>query len=242
MRIISPKGDTVSTMEEWSKCVRPPHWKEGRSAYSLADFILNQEGSRILEERLSRVLNDQVRFEEATPEYRAKFDSYRGNPSNLDLGIFGNVGSFSSLFVGLEAKVDEPFGDTVCARHQSAIKELGRNPRSQAVPRIKDLLSSYFRESLDPCDSRFSGIRYQLLTGTAGTVATQRGMAVFYVMVFKTNLYDEAKGLENRSDYEKFVQATNGDLLMQDGESFQAHSISLANTRLICVYDSFDVP
>ena len=43
----------------------------------------------------------------------------------LDLGITGRTGSGESLFVGLEAKVDEPFGsETVGERYQKAIETL----------------------------------------------------------------------------------------------------------------------
>ena len=55
-----------------------------------------------------------------------------GNPSNLDLGITGHVDRWPlrpSLFVGVEAKVDETFGSTVRSRYSSAMKtrEAGKN-------------------------------------------------------------------------------------------------------------------
>ena len=166
--------------------------------------ILSWNGTvlSVLEERISCVLSQPVKLQEAIPEFRASFDSYRGNPSNLDLGICGRVGS-RSLFVGLEAKVDEPFGDkTVCGRYKKAIHELRCNPRSQAHHRIKDLLSRYFAETRDPCDSIFSKIGYQLLTGTAGTIARNKDVSVFYILVFKTHKYDKLKGRDNQCVYE----------------------------------------
>ena len=66
-----------------------------------------------MEKRMSVVLSGQVILEQATPEYLARFDSYPGNPSNLDLGITGYLKRSSlkeGLFVGVEAKVDETFG------------------------------------------------------------------------------------------------------------------------------------
>ena len=228
-------------MEEWSGQVRPRHWKEGRSAYSLADFILNRDGSSFLEERISHVLAQPVKLAEATPEYRARFDSYQGNTSNLDLGIFGTAGSQHSLFVGIEAKVDERFGSgTVCQMYRSAGEKRIKTPSSKAAARIKGLLSNYFSEESEPCDSRFSEVGYQLLTGTAGTVATQMDFVVFYVMVFKTHLYDQVKGRDNRLDYERFIKGANGKVLMQDDDDFQAHEVTMAETRLVCVYDSFN--
>ena len=116
MRIISWKGNEISSLENWaslfSESHKSRHWKEGRSAYSLSDFIMNHGGGAHLESRISSVLSQPVKLETATPEFLAKFDSYKGNRSNLDLGINGRVGSGASLFVGVEAKVDEEFGKT----------------------------------------------------------------------------------------------------------------------------------
>ena len=48
MKIRSRTGREIATLsnwEEWFKSKRDPRqWKEGRSAYSLADFIINRDG------------------------------------------------------------------------------------------------------------------------------------------------------------------------------------------------------
>ena len=237
MKITSPNANRndITTLCEWGNCVKRGHWKEGRSAYSLADFIIKRKGANVLERRISCVLSKPVKLQKATPEFRASFDSYRGNPSNLDLGIFGRVGSNSSLFVGLEAKVDEPFGYKTYDRYRKAICELKCNPRSQAHRRIKALLSRYFAETCDPCYSRFSDIGYQLLTGTAGTIARNKDVSVFYILVFMTCKYNKCKGQDNQRDYEKFIEATNGKVL-KDSENFRAHKITIAEKPLICIY------
>ena len=196
-----------------------------------------------MEKRMSAVLSRQVMLEQATPEYLAKFDSYPGNPSNLDLGITGYLNRSSlkeGLFVGVEAKVDEPFGSTVRSRYSLAMKtrEAGKNTNSPE--RVTGLLSNYFSVKDSPCSSRFADIRYQLLTGTAGTVATPYDVCVFYIMVFQTSLYDERKGLKNRQDYENFVAAAHGEFLMQDGRSFQSNELQLGGKGLVCVYDAVD--
>ena len=99
--------------------------------------------------------------------------------------------------------MDERFGsDTVCKRYQRA-NYLEENPRSKAAARVRDLLSQHFGETADPCDSKFSDIRYQLLTSTAGTVAVGADISVFYVMVFETDLYgSEGQGEYARLDHE----------------------------------------
>ena len=238
--ITSPKGNKITTMEQWAGCVRTAHWKPGRSAYSLADFVMNRGGAEILTERVSSVLSQPVILEEATPEYRARFDSYRG-PSNLDLGIFGYAGRESSLFVGLEAKVNESFDKDVRLKYRDAVRELSRKPSSRRVARVRGLLSDYFGETAVPCDSRFADVGYQLLTGVAGTAAAEQDVLIFYVMVFRTDLYDEEKGRENRLDYERFIEAAGGRVIVQGEDGFDAHEIVVAGKRLACVYDHFEI-
>ena len=241
MTITNPDGSEIATMEQWSKRVNSSHWKLGRSAYSLADFVMNRGGERMLQGRVSSVLSQTAALDTGTPEYGAKFDSY-GGPSKLDLGIFGKAGSESSLFVGVEAKVDERFGETVCKRYERAVAYLEENPRSKASARVIDLLANYFGETADPCDSAFSDIRYQLLTSTAGTIAVGEDFSVFYVLVFETDSYNEKRGQENRLDYEMFIAAAGGKLIAQDESGFDAHEIVIAGKRLICIYDYFQVP
>ena len=242
MIITNPDGSEITTMEQWSGRVNSSHWKPGRSAYSLADFVMNRGGGGVLRERVSSVLSRSVALDTATPEYGAKFDSHGGSPSKLDLGIFGRVGSESGLFVGLEAKVDERFGETVCKRYQRAVSYLEENPRSKAAARVRDLLSNYFGETAEPCDSAFSDIRYQLLTATAGTVAVGADFSVFYVLVFETDSYDERRGRENRLDYERFIETAGGKALMEGEGGFDAYEIMVAGRRLVCVYDYFQAP
>lgn len=239
--IICAKGKKVTTMAQWSECIRAGHWKPGRSAYSLADFILNRDGANTLRERISSVLNKPVELDCATPEFLARFDCYGGNPSNLDLGICGRVGDDASLFAGLEAKVDEPFGDsTVCERYREAIRQQNCKPQSKAKDRVEDLLSNYFADCAAPCDSKFSGVRYPLLTGTAGTAAMKQKTSVFYILVFKTDLYDKEKGKANRLDYGIFIKVMDGKALTRNSDLFRADKITVAGRSLICIYDHFE--
>ena len=241
MNINDSKGNDIKTLEQWSASVSRAHWVEGRSAYALADFILNRNGTAYLESRISSVLSQPVRLEQGAPEYAAKFDQY-GTPARLDIGISGQTASGESLFVGGEAKVDEPFGsETVCERYQEAVEYLKSNPRSKAAARVEELLSRYLADNDEPCESRFADVGYQLLTASAGTVAAEADISVFYVMVFKTRLYNGEKGEENRFDYENFINLVGGECLMRDNEVCLAHGITLNGRRLICIYQYFDV-
>ena len=144
------------------------------------------------------------------------------------------------MFVGLEAKVDEPFGATVCKTYQYAVRKRERGERTNAPERVKEMLSRYFADTDEPCESRFADVGYQLLTSTAGTVATQKDVSIFYVAVFKTRLYDEEKGKENYRDYENFITQVGGKLLMKGDDGTLAHEITLDGRRLICIHRYFD--
>ena len=245
MRIVGWQGNEISNLVDWanlfSTSQKGRQWKEGRSAYSLADFIMIRGGAAHLESRISLILSQQVNLETATPEYRAKFDSFRGNPSNLDLGINGYVDSGASLFVGVEAKVDEKFGDTVGKTHGDGIRKRKTGKRTNAPERVEGLISRYASEPGGDLLSWWSHVRYQLLTGTAGTVCAGKGVSVFYVLVFKTRCYDEQKGKDNQRDYEEFINCAGNRLVAPTPDAVLAHEITLDGKRLTCIYDYVDI-
>ena len=249
MRVVDSRGRRISSLEQWRSQIfdgtsKRKHWRKGRSAHSLAEFIMDdRKGAAYLESRISSVLIRRAKLDVATPEYLTKFDSYQGGPSNLDLAITGHVGRSvggSSLFVGVEAQVDETFGSTVGSRYASAIKARRYGKRTNAPERVEDLLSKYFSVSGSPDTSRFAGIRYQLLTGTVGTVTAPGEVSVFYILVFRTPMYDEDKGLANHGGYERFMEAACGRPLTRYGMGFRADELVLDGKRLVCVYDYVD--
>lgn len=200
MKIRSGTGKEITTTsdwEEWFKSKRDPtHSKEGRSACSLADFIINRDGASHLKSVLLTVLGTHVLLDTATPELEAKFDSYR-NPAQLDLGIWGHTAEGKSLFVGVEAKVDDPFGDkTVEAYYWPSVIDRNKGKGTGVPERIRGLVSLYAPGPVDEALRDIGPVRYQLLTGTAGTVAAGKEVSVFLVLVFRTFLYDEAKGAD----------------------------------------------
>ena len=250
MKVVDSMGRRISSLDQWGRKIfdgtsKAKDWQKDHSAYSLAEFIMGQrDGASYLERRLSSVLSRLVTLDQAVPEYLARFDSYPGNPSNLDLGITGSVGRLvrkRSLFVGLEAKVNETFGSTVGSRYSSAMRTRNAGKKTNAPERVEGLLSEYFgvKESLD--SSPFGSIRYQLLTGTVGTVARPQEVPVFYVLVFRTSLYDERRGTANQRDYGRFIEACEGRPLMRDGRDFRSDELTVGGKRLVCVYDYVDI-
>ena len=244
MKVKSGGGKEITTLsdwEEWFKSRRDPQqWKEGRSAYSLAEFIITRDGASHLESVLATVLATRVVLDTATPEMAAKFDSYR-NPAQLDLGINGHTAEGQSLFVGVEAKVDEPFCDqTVGAYYQTALidRNMGRGTR---VPeRIRGLVSLHAPGRIDEALRSIGPIRYQLLTGTAGTVSMGKAISVFLVLVFRTSLYDEVKGEENRQDYREFIERVHGRAVSGISSGVVAHEVVVGGRPLICIYEDIE--
>ena len=96
MRVEDFKGNELTSMDDWQSLHEPDKWKPGRSAYSVADFIVNQSGAEKLRERLSSVLGEPVAFLKLVPEYEVRFDRY-GKGRFHDLGIRGNTASGGSL-------------------------------------------------------------------------------------------------------------------------------------------------
>ena len=243
MKIVSSHGNEISSLEDWAKLHSEIHWKEGRSAYSVADFVLNRDGAAHLESRLSQVLRRQVSICLIIPEKEIRFDRYCVRGRVHDLAIHALTDGDKSLFVGLEAKADEEFGPSMQDRHKVATKELDRNPRSKAVERIKNL-PAWFSPSLD--FNSMLDIRYQLVHGTAGTVGARQAngepydIYAFYVLVFKTGLFDEQVGEENHQDYMRFISRVGGAVL--EHTDMEAHLLTVDNKPLTCIYDSIEMP
>jgi len=113
MNIQDSSGREILNLGDWAKIYDTPqqshHWKKGRSAYSTAEFFMNQNGAEAIQARVSDAIGKTVTFDRAIPEHEVRFDEY-GRGRVHDVGIFGNTDSGESVFVGVEAKVDESFG------------------------------------------------------------------------------------------------------------------------------------
>ena len=186
------------------------------------------------------MLDTSVRLETATPEFAARFDAYR-NPAQLDLAIWGTASEGSSLFVGVEAKVHEPFGqDTVETRYHAALRQQENNRGSRAPERLRGLVSRYSPGDVDKGLERFGPVRYQLLTGTTGALGAYQDVSVFHVLVFKTALYDEAKGEQNPLDYQMFIEWAHGRRQDASCPGVVAHEVMADGKPLTCIYQEME--
>ena len=214
------------TLGEWEKIHKPTQWKPGHSAYEVANFILHRNGGDKLERKVSQVLGGPVRFDKITAECKVPFDDYR-NPRVHDLGIWGATSSGDSLFVGVEAKVNEKFGNP--------LKREWQDGSDKKKSRIRGLCGRFQNGPRRICPT--DDVRYQLMYATAGTVDADASVSVFYVVVFVTDCYDPAEGEANYDDYMKFICRAGGVATADDADGATSYTLNLAGRQLTTIYD-----
>ena len=78
MKVNSGRGKEIAALDDWEAWFKsfrdPEQWKVGRSAYSLAGFIITRDGACCMESVPARVLGTTAHPATATPEFEAKFD------------------------------------------------------------------------------------------------------------------------------------------------------------------------
>ena len=228
MKIETSDGKPLRSLADWQAIHKPAQWKPGRSAYSVADFIVNRDGARHLSRRVSAVLGESVEFHIITPELEVRFDRY-GKGRFHDLGIRGETESGESIFVGVEAKVDEPFGAHVSEEWRRADTPSKRNRISQLCARFKDGIG------ISPTDE----VKYQLMHGAAGTVEAGADVSVFYIAVFATDDYDEEKGDANFQDYQTFLTRAAATPPPNQNRNAKSHTLNLSGKKLTTIYEYF---
>lgn len=210
------ENDTIGCIDEWyKKCppARSGHWVDGRSAKTTAKIWLS--GVPVEFNKLLEPLNFNATL--CSPEFVSKLDNYDGNGRNHDLIV---IDSLNKILVAVESKVDEPFGETIETQIKNAKHAFHKNPKSNALNRIRKLRLAVFGNE----DDKQLELRYQLLHAVAGTVAEaaiqKYGKAVFMVQVFKTNAIDCEKHKRNNEDLDCFIKQLTHDKInsLKNGE------------------------
>lgn len=206
---------SIDTLEEWQIYAGPKsekHWVPGRSAYETGRAWLGNGNAASLPKVIGELFDtcDLTRGFEAEvvyPELKIRFDEFSGEPRNADLALLGHVGQ-RKVAVTIEAKADEVFSNVLAKEMELAIRTKQRNPSSRKQDRIASLIRGILGLPLD----RFQEVeklRYQLLTGVAGTLTWARendaDLAVFLVHVFETGKTQRKHLDRNEVDFSKFV-------------------------------------
>lgn len=233
-------GSALLTLDDWARLYDTPQrakqWKKGRSAWSVAEFVLERNGLDHIARRASQVLESSLVVQKAIPEYEVRFDAF-GRGRVHDLGVSAMTSDGDSVFVGVEAKVDESFGATVLDSYLDAKAKEICGIATNAPRRIEALLGKHFRE---PSRKMFD-VRYQLLYATVGTIAAQAARSLFYVLVFRTDQYNERKGAENLRDYLEFMEQVGARPVRVEGAPVYCHELELEGSSLRCVYEFVDL-
>ena len=199
MKLEISKTNIITTVEQWKQFAPPKdkekHWKDGRSAKSLAQFMTDKNQVKKLESILNELGYDTKGIISCTPEANTALPG-TGNGRNHDLLMIGK-----DFVAGIEAKVSESFGKTIS-------KELmGASENKQY--RIDTLAKELFECEIN-ADS--GDLKYQLLTGAYGTLReaknNKKSKALFLVIVFTDGITTKEANavVANNKDFEDFCK------------------------------------
>ncbi len=212
---IIKNGIEIRSLEDWELRAGPKsydQWVDDRSAKELARAWLGLDGSEfpveVQKTLASHAAFSSVREWVAEPEAKLSFDSFPGEPRNSDLVVYAKD-TFGEFLVAVEAKADEPFGETVPDALASALERYVQNSRSNGVTRIQQLAAALLGPRLKN-EPSLRDIRYQLLTATAGALCKaekREGLerAVLLIHEFVTDKTADEKHDENARDLNHFV-------------------------------------
>jgi hypothetical protein len=204
---IHKNGHEIRSIGDWFKWAPPRmgarQWKDGRSAKELARSWFRVESASPPEELrllLERAFGTSLTFDEAKPECIIQLDDFQGEHRNCDLVVLCTAGT-GRIATNIEAKADEPFGDTIGMYYDRKV-----NLPSNAPARIRQLSMALFGRAPDETIRR---LRYQLLHAAAATLieagANKAEFGLFLVHEFRCPPLSEKKLTQNSTDWENFV-------------------------------------
>ncbi len=238
MNIINKKNKPIKSLSDWKKEIPKKDWVEGRSAFSLANFIINENGLELVKDTLKDILKDEIIFEKGIPEYEVKFDKFGGRGRYHDLGIWGKTKSTNkSFFIGIESKVDETFGKTVSEAYISGITKKLNKKNTKKPQRVEKLLEQNFGNKIK---SKHFDLRYQLLYATMGTLEEKADISICFIIVFKTDSYDKYKGKENYRDYCQFIHNVVSEKTPCLIDKMEVNQLTIDGRKLYIVYSEID--
>ena len=216
---ISKNNNIITTVEEWYQFAPPKakgkHWKDGRSAKSLAQFMTDKNQVKKLEDILVELEYDTNGVISCTPEANTVLPC-KGNGRNHDLLMIGE-----DFVVGIEAKVSESFGEEI----STELIEASDNKKNRIDTLANKLFGCKINEVKDGLE-----LKYQLLTGVYGTLLeaenNKKSKALFLVVVFTDGLTSEDENAVNRNndDFKNFCKCIN---LSEEGGTICKSNVAL---------------
>lgn len=194
---------------------------QDRSAYSLAHFFTdgineeNNSGYKLVQFILNQCNISATAEIKGYFEFPSKFDEFK-NPRKNDLSLV-----IGKTYIAIEAKVDEPFGETIEIAINSAKKYKEEHPQSNRKTRIEQLINEYLKYN---DYSTYKDLRYQLLFYFAAGIKINDfknknfpklnykfNTIILPIIAFnKTqNRYSKKKISRNFDDYQNFMAIKN---------------------------------
>lgn len=208
----------ITTLDEWKVLAGPKRsvqWAPGRSAMEAAIAWL--ESGDALPPEVASLLESHADFGpvvewHAEPEAKLRFDKFKGEPRNSDLAVYARD-RHGPYLVAVEAKADEPFGETFADTMAAAAERYIANQNSKGVARAMQLATALFgpRHKGEPTIGK---LRYQLMTAVAGALceAEQHGFdrTILLVHEFVTDKTRDDQHERNTNDLAEFVTRLAG--------------------------------
>lgn len=246
MNYKNSKGGQINNLSDWEAFFlqstnkkKKEQWQRGRSAYELANFMMELDGETMIKKVVSELINENVTFETATVELEIRFDQHRKGRAH-DLGIWGITDSKKTIFVGVESKVDEPFGKKISDKYRAAKKRESEGKNTNVPKRIEGLLQRIFKAS----PPQHFDLRYQLLYTTAGVLSAAKNeekadISILFIIVFKTDSYKKNKGEKNLEDYHKFINCAESEKI-QSNSDIEFHKLKIEDKEMYSIYMTID--
>lgn len=137
-------------------------------------------------------------------EVQTAFDEHEGGKRNHDLVIEG-AASAGQVVVCVEAKAGETLGPTVAEQEALRGEEAARERSTNAPERLRELVVTWTGQS-DLGGPSVKGLRYQLFTAIAGTVAEARSRECSHaVLMIHDFLTDDRPTADTRRALEQFA-------------------------------------
>lgn len=198
-------GNQINTVNAWYNYAPPMkkniHWKDGKSAKELAKYIIG--GNGYLPQELEVLLikigcksNGELQGE---PEAITGLKS-RGQGRTHDLLLVKE----NEVVVGIEAKVEESFGESVYKIIEDLIMRNPENAKGK-YERLKDLYKCIYNSEIDN-----TYLKYQLLTATVGTLleaekaGTKKAVLAIVTFIFAVG-YMSNSMKKNNDDLDYFI-------------------------------------
>lgn len=208
----------ISTLAEWETHAGPKsgtQWVSGRSAKEAAIAWLECGDS--LPPEVAAVLESHPDFGpvldwHAEPEAKLRFDQFKGEPRNSDLAVYVRD-RHGPYLIAVEAKADEPFGESFSDALSAAVERYVANRASKGVARAMQLATMLFgpRGKGEPAIGK---LRYQLMTAVAGALceAERHGYkrTVLLVHEFVTDKTRDEHHERNARDLAAFLSRLTG--------------------------------